>query len=117
MNRTAEFVLGLIGGIFGFIGAIMALFLGGLDAALNSTGTSEISGLGWMAFLFSILAVVGAVVVRNKAKAGGIMLIIAAVGGLISISMFYLIPAVLIGIAGIMGVVRKDKTAKAQLSA
>lgn len=117
MNRTAEFVLGLIGGIFGFIGAVLAIFIGGVDAAFSETGTSEVSGLGWSAFLFSILAIIGSVVVRNKAKAGGIMLIISAAGGLISISMFYLIPAVMIGIAGIMALVKKDKQNKQQLSA
>src|SRR5699024_1345427 len=108
MKRTTEFVLGLIGGIFGFIGAIMALFVGGVDAAF-SDGTSEVTGLGWAAFIFSILAIVGSVVVRSKAKAGGVLLLISAVGGIISISMFYLVPSVLIAIAGLMGVIRKDK--------
>ncbi|QHS24165.1 DUF4064 domain-containing protein [Virgibacillus sp. MSP4-1] len=109
MNRTVEFVLGLIGGIFGFFGAIIALFIGGVDAAV-SDGSSEITGLGWAAFLFSALAIVGSVVVRSKAKAGGILLIVSAIGGLISISAFYLISAVLIGIAGLMGIFKKDKT-------
>lgn len=109
MNRTAEFVLGLIGGLFGFIGAILALFIGGVDAALSDSGTSSVIGLGWSAFIFSILAIIGSVVVRSKAKVGGIILLIAAIGGLISISMFYLVPAILITIAGIMGLVRKEK--------
>lgn len=109
MNRTAEFVLGLIGGIFGFIAAILALMVGGIDAAFSDSGTSEVTGLGWAAFLFSALAIVGSVVVRSKPKVGGILLIISAIGGFISIFMFYLISAVLIIIAGIMGVVRKDK--------
>lgn len=108
MNRTAEFVLGLIGGIFGFLAAILALFIGGVDAAFSNSGSSEITGLGWAAFLFSALAIVGSVVVKSKAKVGGILLLISAVGGLISISMFYLISTVLIGIAGLMGVLKKD---------
>ncbi|WP_117170090.1 DUF4064 domain-containing protein [Paraliobacillus sediminis] len=112
MSRTTEFVLGLIGGILGFFGAIIALFVGGLDAAFNETGSSSITGLGWSAFLFSALAIVGSVVVKSKAKLGGILLLVSAVGGLISISFFYLISAVLIGIAGIMGLVRKDKVKK-----
>lgn len=112
MNRTAEFVLGLIGGIFGFIGAIMALFIGEVDAVFSTSGTSSITGLGWMAFLFSILAIIGAVQVRSNAKRGGIMLLVAAVGGFISISMFYLVPGILIVIAGIMGVSRKEEIAQ-----
>ncbi|MFU0789180.1 DUF4064 domain-containing protein [Cerasibacillus sp. JNUCC 74] len=110
--RTTEFVLGLIGGIFGFIGAILALFIGGVDAAFSDTGTSDVIGLGWAAFIFSALAIVGSVVVKSKAKVGGVLLLISAIGGLISISMFYLISAILIGIAGLMGVFKKDNEKK-----
>lgn len=108
MNRTAEFVLGLIGGIFGFIGSLMALFIGGIDAALSASGTSEVTILGWFAFIFSALAIVGCVVVRSKARIGGILLLVSAIGGLFSISLFYLIPAILIGIGGFMGIIKKD---------
>ncbi|SNZ11589.1 Protein of unknown function [Terribacillus aidingensis] len=112
MSRTTEFVLGLIGGILGFFGAIFALIMGSVDAALSETGTSSLTGLGWFAFLFSTLAIIGSIVVKTKAKLGGILLIISAVGGLISISFFYLISAVLIAIAGFMGVFRKNKSVK-----
>jgi len=106
--RTTEFVLGLIGGIIGFLAAIFALFVGGVDAAISSSGTSEITTLGWLAFLFSTLAIVGAVVVRSNAKMGGILLLVSAIGGFISIYLFYLVSAILIGIAGIMGVLKND---------
>ncbi|SFB21617.1 Protein of unknown function [Lentibacillus halodurans] len=110
MNRTTEFVLGLIGGILGFFAAIIALFIGGVDAAFSERGTSTLTGLGWSAFLFSGMAIVGSVVVRSKAKVGGILLIVSAIGGLISISMFYLISFILIGIAGLMGIFKKDQS-------
>ncbi|VEF46206.1 membrane protein [Bacillus freudenreichii] len=110
MKRTTEFVLGLLGGIFGFFGAILALFIGGVDAAISSSGSSEIIGLGWAAIFLSILGIVGAVLVKGRSKAGGIMMLISAIGGLISISLFYLLPFVLLLIAGLMGIFRKDKT-------
>ncbi|WP_163528758.1 DUF4064 domain-containing protein [Halobacillus ihumii] len=109
MDRNSEFILGLIGGILGFFSAFFAIFIGEIDAAVSETGASAISGLGWAAFLFSTLAIVGAILVKSKTKIGAIMMIAAALGGLISISMFYLIPAALLLIAGIMGVVRKDR--------
>lgn len=108
MKRTTEFVLGLIGGIFGFFGAMFALAFGGIDAAFSDSGTSEITGLGWAAMLFSILAIVASAIVKKKAKLGGILLLVSAVGGIISISMFFILPAVLIIIAGCMGVFRKE---------
>lgn len=110
MKRTTEFVLGLLGGIFGIISALMALFIGGIDATFNSSGTSDIIGLGWAAVFLSVLGIVGSVVVKGKAKLGGWFMVIAAVGGIICISMFYILPGILLLIGGLMGVFRKSKS-------
>jgi hypothetical protein len=107
MKRTTEFVLGLIGGIFGFGGAFFALFFGAVDQAIN--GSSQVGSLGWSALLASVVAIIGSVVVRSKAKVGGALMLIAAIWGIISISLFYVLPGLLILIAGLMGVFRKDK--------
>ncbi|MEC0073260.1 DUF4064 domain-containing protein [Bacillus bombysepticus] len=110
MKRTTEFVLGLIGGIFGILGAILALMVGGLGAAFEAEGANSIIGLGWAAVGLSILGIVGSVVVKSKAKAGGIMMTIAAIGGIICIFVFYILPGILLLIGGLMGIFRKDKT-------
>jgi len=109
MKRTTEFVLGLLGGIFGFFGAVIALFIGGVDAAFSSSGDSEIIGLGWAGILFSILGIVGSALVKGKPKLGGIFMLVSAIGGLISISFFYILSFVLLMIAGLMGLIRKNK--------
>ncbi|CAM4333279.1 MULTISPECIES: DUF4064 domain-containing protein [Bacillus] len=109
MKRTAEFVLGLIGGIFGVICAFIALMIGGMGAAFEAEGANTIIGLGWGAVGLSILGIVGSVMVRSKAKVGGIMMTIAAIGGFICISIFYLLPGVLLLIGGLMGIFRKNK--------
>lgn len=109
MKRTTEFVLGLIGGIFGLIGASTALIIGGLDATFSSSGTSEIIGLGWGAIFLSILGIVGSIVVKGKAKLGGIFMAVSAIGGVICVSFFYIIPAILLLIGGLMGLFKKDK--------
>ncbi|OKA19978.1 DUF4064 domain-containing protein [Bacillus cereus] len=111
MKRTAEFVLGLIGGIFGILCAFIALFIGGLGSALEADGANTVIGLGWGAVGLSILGIVGSVMVRSKAKVGGIMMTVAAIGGFICISLIYLLPGVLLLIGGLMGIFRKDKAA------
>ncbi|HDR4520574.1 TPA: DUF4064 domain-containing protein [Bacillus cereus] len=111
MKRTAEFVLGLIGGIFGILCAFIALFIGGLGSALEADGANTVIGLGWGAVGLSILGIVGSVMVRSKAKAGGITMTVAAIGGFICISVIYLLPGVLLLIGGLMGIFRKDKAA------
>ncbi|AKO91962.1 hypothetical protein BEH_07535 [Priestia filamentosa] len=110
MKRTTEFTLGLIGGIFGILFAFAALFMGVIDSALNASGTSSLTGLGWGAVIMSIIGIIGSVIVKSKAKLGGALMLIAAIGGFICISMFYIISGVLLLIAGIMGLVRKDKS-------
>ncbi|MEI5893546.1 DUF4064 domain-containing protein [Bacillus cereus] len=109
MKRTAEFVLGLIGGIFGILCAFIALFIGGLGSALEADGANTVIGLGWGAVGLSVLGIVGSVMVRSKAKVGGIMMTVAAIGGFICISIIYLLPGVLLLIGGLMGIFRKDK--------
>ncbi|PHE53920.1 hypothetical protein COF68_33725, partial [Bacillus toyonensis] len=96
MKRTAEFVLGLIGGIFGIICAFVALLIGGMGAAVEADGANTIIGLGWGAVALSVLGIVGSVMVRSKAKVGGIMMTVAAIGGFICISLIYLLPGVLL---------------------
>ncbi|MBF7155293.1 MULTISPECIES: DUF4064 domain-containing protein [Bacillus] len=109
MKRTTEFVLGLIGGIFGILCAFIALFIGGVASAMEAEGASNVIGLGWVAVALSILGIVGSVMVKSKAKVGGAMMTIAAIGGFICISFIYILPAVLLLIGGLMGIFRKEK--------
>ncbi|MED3394434.1 DUF4064 domain-containing protein [Bacillus wiedmannii] len=111
MKRTTEFVLGLIGGIFGILCAFIALFIGGVASAMEAEGASNVIGLGWVAVALSILGIVGSVMVKSKAKVGGAMMTIAAIGGFICISFIYILPAVLLLIGGLMGIFRKEKVA------
>lgn len=81
-----------------------------MGAALEAEGANEIIGLGWVAVFLSILGIVGAAMVKSKAKAAGIMMTIASIGGFICISVVYLLPGILLLIAGLMGIFRKPKT-------
>ncbi len=108
-KRTAEFVLGLLGGIFGFFGAFFALTFGAIDTAFSGT-SSSVTGLGWSALLFSILGIIGAALVKSKkVKLAGWLMVIAAVGGVISISFFYILPGLLLLIGGLMALLRKEQ--------
>lgn len=112
MTRTTEMILGIIGALIGFIGAFLALFMGSVDEAVNN-GTSELSGLGTGAFLFSATGLIGAIVVKFKPKLGGWIMLISGIAILISISLFGIVPMLFLVIAGLMGVIRKNKQAAA----
>ena len=98
-SRTVELVLGIIGGIFGLLGGVFALMF---SAFAPSVGT-----LGVSAVLASIVGIFGAAYVMQNAKWGGIILIVSAVWLLISISLFGVLGAVLLGLAGLLAVLRK----------
>ncbi len=99
-SRTIELVLGIIGGIFGLLGGAFAIIL-------SAFGGTEILALGISAILASIVGIVGSVYVKNNAKTGGIILIVSAVWLLISISAYGILGAVLLGIAGLLALIRK----------
>jgi len=108
-SRTAEFILGLIGSILGLFASILAFVIGGIGSAFEAEGSGMILWLGIGAFVFSIVGIIGAVFVRNQPKKGGIIMIVSAVGGLICISLFFAPSFILLLIAGLMGVFRKNK--------
>ncbi|MBU1976023.1 MAG: hypothetical protein KKG59_06485, partial [Nanoarchaeota archaeon] len=66
MARTTEFVLGLIGGILGFMGAFIAMLVGGLGGVLGAQGATTVVALGWSAIVFSIVGIVGSALVKTK---------------------------------------------------
>ncbi len=98
-SRTIELVLGIIGGIFGLIGGIFALMFSAFAPSMSSLGLSAV--------LASIFGIVGALYVTQNSKWGGIILLVSAVWLLISISLFGVLGAVLLGLGGLTAVLRK----------
>ncbi len=107
MSRKTEFTWGLIGGIIGVIVAFIALAIGGVAGAFNAEGASMVVSLGWFALLFAIIGIVGGALVKNHTKVGGWLMIVGAIGGIISISIFYILPCVLLIIGGLMALIKK----------
>lgn len=108
-ERTTAFIMGLIGGIIGIISGIVAMTVAGIGMAFGAKQGLITVSLGVTAILFSIWGIIGSVIVRNNGKLGGMFLTAATLGGFITISFFYLIPGVLMGIPGIMNLVKKNQ--------
>ena len=106
-RRTAEMILGIIGGIFGIIAGLAAALIGGIGVAFGVAKASELYGLATLAIIASIIGIVGAAIVESRTKISGVLMIVAAVLGLIAVSFFYVLPMILLGIAGILALVRK----------
>ncbi len=102
------FWLGLIGLIFGILGGVFAGLIGNLDAAFNETGSSSLYANAAGALIFSIVGMTGAVLEKRKLLGGGLM-IIGALGVLISISWFGILTFILFLIGGVLILAQKKK--------
>ncbi|MCT4583988.1 MAG: hypothetical protein N4A54_03600 [Peptostreptococcaceae bacterium] len=108
VSRTTEKVLGILGGVFGMLGGLFAIFVGSFGEAFNGD-SGGLGSLGISAFIFSTLGIIAACLVSSKTKFAGWALVISAIGIVISISMFGVIPGILFLIAGILTLTKKDK--------
>lgn len=106
ISRTPEFVLGLIGGVFGLLLIPLMVFLGGFQEAF--TGETTLYAQSLVAAIMSVLGLVGAVFVRSRPKQSGILLLVSGIIGIIVALGFY-VGALLLLIAGILALVRKPK--------
>lgn len=114
--RVAALVLGVLGGLFGIGGAMFAAAIGGMGAAFGAEGAGQIVGLSGGALAFSLLGLVAGALAMTFPKVTGWLMIIAAVGGTISVSVGYVIAGPLLLVAGILALVgaRRNKTAGSQ---
>lgn len=107
ISRIAETILGVLGGVFGLGGALFALTVGGLGGAFGMEEASEVTSLGFLAIFFSILGIVGGATASRNSKVAGILMLVAGIGGLVAISLGYIVAAPLLIVGGILSLVRK----------
>lgn len=115
--KKAGGIIALIAGIFGVIGAIVTLFLGGVGAAIGGEGAETVIGLGWGGVLFSFLVIIfGAVTIGAKGKVPSILLLISSIAGAIlggTIVAIFMILAIIGGILAIIGGTKKKEISQA----
>lgn len=129
MTETSKvpFILGLVGGVIGFLISIAFVATGaalqGLATGIGSSSAlkdaNSISFLAGMGALWSVIGIIGAVVSltsrRSIAIVSGVIMLISAFGGLLvdSIGFFYGLSFILLLIAGIMAFRKKHIRANA----
>jgi hypothetical protein len=86
--RTGAIVLGIIAGLAGLMSAVLALMAGGIGAAVEAEGASQIIGLGWSALGLSLLlGLIGATLWIAKPQLAPMIMATAGVAIVFSISM------------------------------
>jgi len=108
-SRTGEMVLGIVGGVFGLLVAGFEWILGGLGRIFGASSAGMAIQLSTPTFIASTLGIIAAAVVGIRPRLCGALMILAAVLGLIGASLFYAIPAVLLGVGGLLALTRKER--------
>ncbi|RBW71386.1 hypothetical protein [Bacillus taeanensis] len=111
MNRRVPFYLGGIGSILAIVCSILVVtpFFQFLDFK------SYKAALFLTSFFFSLLGIIGTFLsYKEKQIIAGFMMILSALGGIISISIYYLLPAVFLISGGFLNVVMKENNAEAK---
>jgi hypothetical protein len=107
VKRNVEFIFALIASILGFGSGVFVFVFGGIASAFGAS--SGIMVLGVSGILFSIIGFVSCAIVKDQAKLAGTMMIVAGLGGAIVNGGFYILPAIMFLIAGIVALVKHDK--------
>lgn len=102
------FWIGIIGGIFGILAAVLVVLIGGIGQAFNATGASSLYTNAAGAFIFSLVGIAGGVLEKRKIL-GAALMIIGALGVVISISIFGVLTFVLFLVGGILILAQKKE--------
>ena len=108
-------IIGIIAGVFGFIAAIVTLFLGGIGSAFEAEGANTVIGLGWGGVLFSFLTIVFGAIAIARPKGAGTGLIISSILGAVLGGTIVAVCMALSLIGGILAVVGAKKTISSAL--
>lgn len=109
--KLAALILGIIGGVAGIIGSIIVMVIGGIGSVIGGEGATTVTSLGWVALLFSLVGIVGGALALAKPKIAGIMMLFVGVGGIIAVSIGYVVAGPLLIIGGILALVSSRKSA------
>jgi len=115
-NMAKAFCLGIIGGIFGILAAVLVVMIGRMGEAFNATGASSFYTNAAGAFISSIVGIEGVVLEKRKIL-GAALMFIGAVGVLISISLFGVLSLILFAVGGISILMQKKEQPAAALPA
>ncbi|WP_448575635.1 hypothetical protein [Thermomicrobium sp.] len=105
--RIAGLVFGLLGGFLGVLAGLLALGIGGLGAAFSAEGTGMILGGGLGAIVIAACGLVGAVLALSRPGTSAVLQILAALAGLIAVSLFWIPSALLFALGALAAVLSR----------
>ncbi|SNZ17975.1 hypothetical protein SAMN05421503_3423 [Terribacillus aidingensis] len=97
-------VVGTVGGIFGIIASLLAMFL----TLIESTYT--VGNFGILGIAAGVLGIIAALLLDKKPIIGGVLLIGATAIGIYAVLLYFLLPGALMVIAAIIKMSQRDQS-------
>ena len=114
--RTAALVLGIVGGVFGIFGGLLAMLVGGIGAAFEAEGSGTVAGAGFAAIMLGVLGIIGGALANRKPKASAVLQLIAGALGFIAVSFAWILGGVLLLAGAVCAFLGREKTVAAETS-
>lgn len=103
-----EGLLGFLGAALGIAFSLMVLTIPGISQALEEESVAFYI-LTSGALILSAIGLVGSFIVSHKPRMGGVMMVAAAIGGTMSVSMMFLVPIMLLALGGLIALVNYEE--------
>ncbi len=94
--------LGIIGAVFGLLGAVFAFGIGGIGTSFGSQEIANVSKNGLIALLAAIAGLIGTILVYKNTKISGWLMVGSAIVGFVAAFLAYIISAIFFLIGGIL---------------
>ena len=107
--RVGALVVGILGSIGAFIGASCVVAGGAVLDAFGEEEGAEIAGQGFLGFGASVLGLVGAAIAIAKPRTASVLMLVAAVVGLIVNGGFFIPGAILLGIGSLLAFLGRNE--------
>ena len=107
--RIAALIVGIFGAMAGFIGALVALAVGGIGGAIEVEGAETVIIGGWIALLMSVVALVGAALSMAKPRVAAGLMAVSAIVGVIAVFAAYVLATILLTVAAIFAFLGRQR--------
>ena len=100
--RVTAMIVGILGGLIALEGTALTLGASGVGSVFGVAHSGQAFVLSSAALVFAVLGIIGAVVTLARPVLGGILMILAVIGGTVAITGAFLLGAIVLLAAGIL---------------
>ena len=100
--RILAMILGILGGVIALEGTSLTLKATGIGNVFGVTHSGHAFWLSTLALLCAVIGIIGAALTLSRPVWGGILMILAAIGGTLAITGGFLIGGIVLIIAGVL---------------